>query len=304
MKGLFLLITLLVICSACAQTDSNVISTTNQKNLTNLIDWIVAHKEDRPDQVILIKKTEIPIVIDGKRIGTATKPIGSSFHLDDLNKNEIVSLVNGVSISIPIENTNLLDLAQKALEKSQKNISLTQDRDKQQILIAETIKEKLTHSPISSDELMELYSKHSNELLPILEHQDINLTGLVTRVVVSGLENDRADITLSQNKFKKISIFCDLKSRTLNLVETDNSKGYHNKFDKFNGQLIFTCWEGENDYKLHLPHKTPFGEKLIHAYKGGSSILVCSENSNIKPIWVHLKSNNGANLVFEAVSHI
>ena len=303
MKGLFLLITLLVICSACAQTDSNVISTTNQKNLTNLIDWIVAHKEDRPDQVILIKKTEIPIVIDGKRIGTATKPIGSSFHLDDLNKNEIVSLVNGVSISIPIENTNLLDLAQKAFEKSQKNISLTQDREKQQILIAETIKEKLTHSPISSDELMELYSKHSNELLPILEHQDINLTGLVTRVVVSGLENDRADITLSQNKFKKISIFCDLKS-THHLVETNNSKGYHNKFDKFNDQLIFTCWKG-NDYKLLRPGMTRFGEKLIIDENGGtSSILVCSENSNIKPIWVHLKSNNGANLVFEAVSHI
>jgi hypothetical protein len=253
--------------------------------------------------VILIKKTEIPIVIDGKRIGTATKPIGSSFHLDDLNKNEIVSLVNGVSISIPIENTNLLDLAQKAIEKSQKNISLTQDRDKQQILIAETIKEKLTHSPISSDELMELYSKHSNELLPILEHQDINLTGLVTRVVVSGLENDRADITLSQNKFKKISIFCDLKS-THHLVETNNSKGYHNKFDKFNDQLIFTCWKG-NDYKLLRPGKTPFNEKLIIVENGGtSSILVCSENSNIKPIWVHLKSNNGANLVFEAVSHI
>lgn len=303
MKGLFLLITLLVICSAWAQTDSNVISTTNQKNLTNLIDWIVAHKEDRPDQVILIKKTEIPIVIDGKRIGTATKPIGSSFHLDDLNKNEIVSLVNGVSISIPIENTNLLDLAQKAFEKSQKNISLTQDREKQQILIAETIKEKLTHSPISSDELMELYSKHSNELLPILEHQDINLTGLVTRVVVSGLENDRADITLSQNKFKKISIFCDLKS-THHLVETNNSKGYHNKFDKFNDQLIFTCWKG-NDYKLLRPGMTRFGEKLIIDENGGtSSILVCSENSNIKPIWVHLKSNNGANLVFEAVSHI
>jgi len=303
MKGLFLLITLLVICSAWAQTDSNLISTTNQKNLTNLIDWIVAHKEDRPDQVILIKKTEIPIVIDGKRIGTATKPIGSSFHLDDLNKNEIVSLVNGVSISIPIENTNLLDLAQKAFEKSQKNISLTQDREKQQILIAETIKEKLTHSPISSDELMELYSKHSNELLPILEHQDINLTGLVTRVVVSGLENDRADITLSQNKFKKISIFCDLKS-THHLVETNNSKGYHNKFDKFNDQLIFTCWKG-NDYKLLRPGMTRFGEKLIIDENGGtSSILVCSENSNIKPIWVHLKSNNGANLVFEAVSHI
>jgi len=303
MKGLFLLITLLVICSAWAQTDSNLISTTNQKNLTNLIDWIVAHKEDRPDQVILIKKTEIPIVIDGKRIGTATKPIGSSFHLDDLNKNEIVSLVNGVSISIPIENTNLLDLAQKAFEKSQKNISLTQDREKQQILIAETIKEKLTHSPISSDELMELYSKHSNELLPILEHQDINLTGLVTRVVVSGLENDRADITLSQNKFKKISIFCDLKS-THHLVETNNSKGYHNKFDKFNDQLIFTCWKG-NDYKLLRHGMTRFGEKLIIDENGGtSSILVCSENSNIKPIWVHLKSNNGANLVFEAVSHI
>ena len=303
MKGLFLLITLLVICSAWAQTDSNLISTTNQKNLTNLIDWIVAHKEDRPDQVILIKKTEIPIVIDGKRIGTATKPIGSSFHLDDLNKNEIVSLVNGVSISIPIENTNLLDLAQKAFEKSQKNISLTQDREKQQILIAETIKEKLTHSPINSDELMELYSKHYNELLPILEHQDINLTGLVTRVVVSGLENDRADITLSQNKFKKISIFCDLKS-THHLVETNNSKGYHNKFDKFNDQLIFTCWKG-NDYKLLRPGMTRFGEKLIIDENGGtSSILVCSENSNIKPIWVHLKSNNGANLVFEAVSHI
>jgi len=287
-----------------AQTDLKVITSTNKNNLIDPIDWIVAHKEDRPDQVILIKKTEIPIFMDGKRIGSAIKPIGSFFHLDDLNKNEIVSLINGVSISIPIENTNLLDLAQKAFEKSQKNISFMRDLEKQQILATETIKDKLTHNPINSDELMELYSKYPSELLSILEHQDIELTGLVTRVVVSGLENDRADITLSQNKSKKISIFCDLKS-THHLVATNNSNGYHNRFDKFNDQLIFTCWKG-NDYKLlHHRATTSFGEKLINVKNGeNSSILVCSENTNIKPIWVHLKSNNGANLVFEAVSHI
>jgi len=294
---LFILGGVVLICNVSAQNQQEVtLPVINQGVATDPIEWLIEHKEARPVEVTLVKKTELPIVANGKKIGSFTKPAGSSVHVEDLNKNEVKWLVNGDVFFIPIENTNLLELAKKSLEQLQTNVA----HQEQPNQITDLVKEKLSQNPINSDDLLDIYAKYPKEISSVLEHQNINLIGHVNRLTLGGMEGDRVDITLSEKGGKKITVFCDLKS-PYRIVEINQNPGYNNKFDVINGQLLFTSWKGEkNQYSLNTR-----GTRIVRTYHAGGdskSLLVCAERSNIAPIAVRLKSSNGYNLVFEAAS--
>jgi len=281
-------------------------STTNQTVGTDPIIWLMEHKQLQPREVQLLKKTSVPIIVDGKSIGFVTKPAGSMIHLDEFSRFDVKSSINGINLAVPLENTDLTELAKKQIE------IFTQNAHQQAVLQADNdrivnmIKEKLSKTPIATNELLDLYVKYPIQLVPMLEHQNINLTGQVTRILLSGMDGLRATITLSENLPDKITIFCDLDS-PYRIVRIKERPGYKNKFDLMNGQLLFTSYKGETfDYHQGRHYTTkPYGNYLVHHENAESdTILVCTERSNINSIWVRLKTSNGHNLVFEATSPI
>lgn len=284
-------------------------SETNQTASIDAVQWLLDHKQDRPVEVTLVRPVSIPIVVEGKTIGSITKPAGSSLHMEDLNSHAVVSVLNGVSFSVPIENTNLLELAktrlQAALALPLQNMATNESATNASALNpVEIINEKLTHSPINSDELLDLYMKYPQQLVSILEKENINLTGKVSKILVRGTENERTDITLSQRGPYKITIFCDLQSPH-RIVQINQNPGYHNKFDAMDGQLLFTSYKGErNEYEYHYNRRAIIATKSYHEDAASNTKLVCAERSTINTIGVRIKSSNGFNLVFEATSPI
>lgn len=281
---------------------------TNRAPSIDAIQWLLDHKGERPTEVLLVKPISIPIVVGDKTIGLVTKPAGSSLHIEDLNSKTLVSVLNGVSFSVPIESTNLLELVTKrlqiALEGPQPgttaNASATNSIATNPL---ELINEKLSHSPVNSDELLDLYMKYPRQLYSVLEHQNINLSGQVSKVYVGGVESDRVDITLSQKGPYKITIFCDLKS-PYRIVEINHNPDYRNKFDVINGQLLFTSYKGGKKEYRNSGYYSVSPMVVKHEDAESSTKLVCTERSNINPVSVRLKSSNGYNVVFEATSPI
>jgi hypothetical protein len=273
--------------------ESNVISKDQSPAAENAepidpIQWLMEHKHERPSEVTLVKQTLLPIVVDGKTIGSVTKQQGSSIRLHDFNKSEVMTLINGSCISIPIENTNFLELAKNRLLNSQKASPLPppqQISNSEDIL--KSINDKLSNDSIKSDVLLELYQKHPKELLSELEHRNINLYGEISKVFVSGIDHEKVDITLSQKKPYKITVTCDLKNSN-RIFYVNDHEGWHNKFEAENGQLfLLSCYNG-----LEMAENLGYVQKK----------LVCTERSNFEPYLVKLKSIRGYNLVFEAVS--
>ena len=173
------------------------------------------------------------------------------------------------------------------------------------------ISEKLSHDPINSEDVLELYRKYPQQLVTILSSRNIHLTGCVSRLFVGGTDNDRADITLSQHGPYKIVLSCDLKS-TRRGVELNPNPAYHHKFDSINGQLLFTSWKPEHtNYRQGYHQYPPYPYDYYGAHVWGKhedadskTTLVCSERSNINPFWARLKNNNTYSLIFEADSPI
>ena len=80
------------------------------------IQWLVENKRERPTEVTLIKEVAIPLVSEGKSVGSMMKPSGTVIHVDDLTAAEIKTQICGVSLTIPNENTNLAELAKGKLK--------------------------------------------------------------------------------------------------------------------------------------------------------------------------------------------
>ena len=96
------------------------------------IKWLVENKKERPEEVILSKDVTIPLVAEGRSVGSMTKPKGMVIHIDDLTPTEIKTQISGVSLTIPVENTNLQDLAKQRFKDSLKALADQQNVSKAQ----------------------------------------------------------------------------------------------------------------------------------------------------------------------------
>jgi hypothetical protein len=73
--------------------------------------WLLRNKDHWPEEVTLLKATEFPAVVQGKVYGSVKAPVGTEVQLVELTQHAAGVVYNGGGARVPIEVTNLLDLA-------------------------------------------------------------------------------------------------------------------------------------------------------------------------------------------------
>jgi hypothetical protein len=77
----------------------------------NPLAWLLRNKDRWPEEVTLLKATEFPAVVQGKVYGSVKAPVGTEVQLVELTTHGAGVVYNGGGARVPIEATNLLDLA-------------------------------------------------------------------------------------------------------------------------------------------------------------------------------------------------
>lgn len=87
----------------------------------------LAHAQDVPDlttrpdlwprEVALTAPVEIPLVVNGKNVGTATLPVGTSLPLTEVNGANVHLTFNGLPLIAPSKDTDLLVRVQRTLKQ-------------------------------------------------------------------------------------------------------------------------------------------------------------------------------------------
>jgi len=102
-------------------TFSIFINLTLAENVPNEIDpisWIIGHKDKWNQSIILKKPLDFPIQNNGKIIGSLKKNTGTEVKIESITNAKVIVLFNGYTASVPIEDTNLIEIAKSMMEKS------------------------------------------------------------------------------------------------------------------------------------------------------------------------------------------
>jgi|GEM_PF-1193699 len=125
-------ILLLVPIAACAESEETRIlpptGAISDPHPVDQVAWLLEHKEQWPHEVITKERLEFPLVVDGKIMGSVSRPAGSSLQVSDLSTNQITVSFNSFTTNLPIDLTNLREIAARTLMRQMQQATATPRR--------------------------------------------------------------------------------------------------------------------------------------------------------------------------------
>jgi len=168
------------------------------------IEWLIAHREVWPKEVIINEKVDFPIVIGGKVSGTITRLAGTHVLLVDVTNDSIIVQSGGCFAEIPIKSSDFIELAGSQIKSinltpkkgltNEPNLSSnnpTGDFD-------DEFKKIFAGNPVRSEKLSELFKKYPTQTTNALEGKEFVISGAVGRMLISGFGRE-AIVSLLKN---------------------------------------------------------------------------------------------------------
>jgi hypothetical protein len=254
-----------------------------------------------PKKVTLKSSASFPIIINGAVSGSLQKPPGTVVKLVSIESDKLNIAFNNYSSSISIDSTDLLELADIQMKKSEKDraqndINITQSSataESHSNQIGNSELSILTNSSIDVEKLSLLIKEHPSEVNQALLNKNIIINGAIAKIYLSGLDHDKVEIVLGQ-KFQNIYIK-ETGSDILNQIKINHndwlSKAFNASYHQYynyadyinsnqhdliddrnvgfklaNGQLLLTVLPNKKNYSRTYSYTSSSGYSSTHTY--------------------------------------
>lgn len=283
----------------------------------DLIAWLIGHPKELTQEIKIKQNVEFPAVYEGKVIGSIKKPPGTSVKIIEVHPTTVAISFNGGSTEVPIQNTDLLEVAKTEMEK--------QSRPKEQPISTAESSAVLSKEPqldvisildkpvINIREISDLFAKKPSETANYLHSKIIKLSGLIERIQILGMDSDRVELTLNSQNQKRFVLRLKLENLINKSTLDDNCK---NKLSLENGQLkliselvrsgnsyYYYYWNGYQyirSYYYGGYYDGPYGYR--HSRKSQAlESPICTEGSEVHNWSAKLHSTNSASVYFDVI---
>jgi len=310
-------------------TEATVPTPTPSPTPQDPIAWFIGHPKGYLHEVKTKQPVEFPAVYEGKIIGSIKKPSGTSVQIVEVHPTNITVSFNGGSAVIPIESTDLLEVASSEMEKANQiktQADSTLERESRDVTNISPsspdapqidVKSALEKPSVEAHEVSELFLKNSLETSSFLSSRIIHINGLVKKLQLSGIDSDKCEITLdNQGSLNNKRLVLKLKLESL--IDKSKLEGdVTNKLLLENGQLkmisnlvrsggsyYYYYWNGYQ-YVRSYYYGGYYDGTYGYRYSGKSKELespICTEGSSINNWTVKFNSSNSASIYFDVIN--
>jgi hypothetical protein len=311
--------------SSTPPTEETVPTPTPSPTPHDPIAWFIDHREGHLQEVKIKQQVEFPAVYEGKVIGSIKKPPGTSVKIVKVHPTNITVSFNGGSADIPIDTTDLLEVATSEMEKATQMITqaysavekeskaVTNSSPTSPPTLQIDVKSVLEKPSIDATELSTLFSKMPFETASYLSSKVIKINGIIQKIQLLGMDSDRVELTLDVLNNKRIV----LKLKLENLIDKSKIEGSaKNKLVLENGQLkliselirngnsyYYYYWNGyqyvRNYYNGNY-YNGPYGYRTS-GRNAEVDTPICTEGTSISNWNAKLNSTNSASIYFDVI---
>jgi len=281
------------------------------------ITWLIGNPNGVKQDIKIKQSIEFPAVYEGKEIGFIKKPTGTAVKIIGVHPKTVLISFNGGNTEVPIESTDLLEVATAEMDKQTHQIEKSNLTLETNSLVQSEpqidIKSVLDKPTVTTHELVDLFSKRPTETANYLHSKIIRLSGLIEKIQILGIDSDRVEVTLNSLNKKRLV----LKLKLENLIDKSKLEGScKNQLSLENGQLkliselirsgssyYYYYWNGYQyvrNYYTGGYYDGPYG----YRHSGRSQALespICSEGTEISNWSTKLNSTNSASIYFDVI---